>query len=377
MAARHSKAWCPIARRRRCFECSMQPLLPLLLLMSLIHLNLFGRTSSLPIPLVGYGTAHIKDEKTILEALEVGYRLIDTGVLYENQDAVGKALKQTSTPREQIYVATKVGFYPPSMLNNFFHWLDRLGMLPGKLKFVYMAAKGFEVEGLAWSLEQLQLDHIDACMVHTPATSWTEFLLALYPHRFGRFQPVKNWPMWLGEWMEWILRGLDSLFGASEEAKKERHSWEVLEDAYGKGLCRNIGVSNYDLALLTELETYARRPISVLEIKSIHDTYLPKRSAIAKRKGYTSSVMAMASAWRKPMSQVTLRWAVEHNITVIPRTSKIARMRENLEILNFELGEQALNKLNSLGQESPFYWDVSKLTTATSQDRSGDRNPEL
>jgi diketogulonate reductase-like aldo/keto reductase len=138
---------------------------------------------------------HQEAELAVLNALAIGYRLIDTASMYENEVQIGNALQQTTVPRSEIYLTTK--------LNNTDHGYDQ-------------ALRAFDA-----SLKKLQQDYVDLYLIH--------------------------WPI--------------------KEGRKE--SWKALENIYASGRAKAIGVANYTLPFLKELETYANMAPTLNQIECL------------------------------------------------------------------------------------------------------------
>lgn len=150
-----------------------------------VHVALgIGLGQAASLPPIGFGTANILDLEPILEALQLGYRFIDTATLYGNHKVVGDALRRSNLPRHEVHLLTKVGFWPETFLHPLLRKLR--GWSTGIDNFV-LGSKGSEAEALQAAVRELGVEYIDACLVHSPVTTWSEFLLAFMPHRFGRF----------------------------------------------------------------------------------------------------------------------------------------------------------------------------------------------
>ncbi|WUH98520.1 aldo/keto reductase [Spirillospora sp. NBC_00431] len=250
--------------------------------------NLPGGTA---LPLIGFGTWELRRGtayESVRAALELGYRHIDTATLYRNESEVGKAVKDSGVDREQIFITTKL------------HPRDA-GQARGALES---------------SLSLLDTGYVDLWLIHWP-TGPDEFVPA----------------------------------------------WEALLAAKSEGLARNVGVSNYSMAeidRLTEatgeqpavnqiswsparhdpaqLEEHRRRGIVVEGYSGLKNTDLddPVLAEIARRRGVTPA-------------QVVLRWHLEHDIVILPRSSKRERIAANLDLNGFTLTKEDVAAIDDLG----------------------------
>jgi len=332
-------------------------------------------------PLVGLGTAGIKDGSTIKEALRMGYRAVDTALLYGNHAMVKKALVESEIPREDIFLITKVGFFPASMeLPKHLHAAFGMARLaaPHPLKPVDdpstgggLNVKGQEIEALKLSLAEMGVDYIDLCHIHSPATSALELYAAFSDHWYGLFGELPHWssPMVKGS-----LRALaeqESLDHAEEARRQRQRSWQELEEAKRQGICRHIGVSNYPVELMQEIETYRKEPIFNQQQELHPVAQFRHVQSYAKIHGISltgygtgiivehSEAKAVAARQGRSAGQVLLRWSVQKGIAVIPKSNRIDRLLENLEVLNFSLSEEDMADLDAMDEQKTYYWDTS------------------
>jgi len=265
------------------------------------------------IPQLGLGTYKLKGEKCykqVLKALELGYRHIDTADNYGNQKEIGRALKETKVPREKIFITSKISFND--------HGTERAQQAIDRI------------------LSELELDYIDLLLVHFPGV--------MYDEEAGRD---------IGGVLD---VGEGYVMGDLEASLKLRiETWRVLEAALDKRQTRFIGVSNYEISHLKELLRYARIPPSVNQVE-LHP-FLPKMKLIefckenkitmaaygsvrqnGKKKFLRDDIVnEMAGVHEKSEAQIALKWAVMQDLVVLPKTSKVARMRENMDIFDWQL----------------------------------------
>ena len=118
-------------------------------------------------------------EDLIVSALDLGFRTIDTALLYGCQEAVGKGIKKSGISRDKIKITSKVGYFPPNSEGKIFPWEgDNM--------------KGDEAASIDKSLKQLQVDYVDCFLVHTPITSPEEFKAGIVPHFFEFAHDVES-----------------------------------------------------------------------------------------------------------------------------------------------------------------------------------------
>lgn len=328
------------------------------------------------IPLVGFGCGSPFTE-TYLEALKVGYRHFDTAFAHRNHAIVGRAIRESGIPREEVFFTTKVSGVAPSQ-RCCFGLLDLPKPLtdpdvndPQTGAGTY--AKGRELEGVRLALQETGLDYIDLCLIHRPGATTLEMHALYVPHWLmmgfigprtqGLLQQVLNAAV------RW--ENVGSGHGASRALRAE--AWRQLEEAKRQGLCRHIGVSNHPLGALKELETYAREPVQVIQLEYTPICQFREILAYAAAKniavtGYGTSVSSGVLGWplaviaqrvgRTP-NQVALRWRLQHGVGLLQGTTNPERMRENLGVLDFELSPADMAELDRLDAGFPFYFDTS------------------
>lgn len=254
------------------------------------------------IPLIGFGTYDATESEgtaAVRMALETGYRLIDTATLYQNEVAVGKGIKEASVPRDELFVTTKL-------------WRDQLN---------YDAA----YRELETSMRKLDVDYIDLYLIHWPAN-------------------VKNYPDW-------------------KHANAE--AWRAFEDMQSEGMIRSIGVSNFWQEHLEALFQTARVRPAVNQIE-FHPGYWQKEvTAYCKEQGIVVEswsplaqgrvlkdldLQALAHKYNKSVAQVCLRWVNQHEVVVIPKSSNPQRIKENIDLFDFELSPAEMLQINQLPQ---------------------------
>ncbi|KQS66897.1 aldo/keto reductase [Modestobacter sp. Leaf380] len=263
------------------------------------------------IPQLGLGTARVGDEeirRIVREALAVGYRFVDTAAEYENEVGVGQGLRDAGLPRGEVFVSTKLR-----------------GADQG-----YAQAK----QALTDSLRRLQLDHVDLYIVH------------------------------------WPLPRLDRYV----------ESWQALQELAAEGLTRAVGVSNFLPEHLARLGEEASTVPAVNQIE-VHPR-LPQRELRAEndRRGIVTEswsplanggdlltddvVTGIAAEHGVTPAQVVLRWHVQQGLVTFPKASSVERLRENLDVFGFALGEDDLARMDTLAtgertdpRQDPATWE--------------------
>jgi len=241
-------------------------------------------------PLLGLGTWQARGksaESAVARALEVGYRHIDTARAYRNEAEVGRALAAGGVPREEVFVTTKM-------------WPDRAGR---------------ERETIEQSLDALGLTHVDLWLIHWPPA--------------GQARP---------------------------------DVWERFLEVQADGLARAVGVSNYSVAQLDELEQATGRLPAVNQIEwspALHDahTLAEHRRRGVQLEGYSPlktvdlrnrRLAEVAEAHGVTPAQVVIRWHLEHEIVVIPKSANAVRIAENADVFGFALSENEVAALDGL-----------------------------
>lgn len=245
-------------------------------------------------PIIGFGVYQVPDaeecENAVYEALMAGYRLIDTAAGYLNEEAVGRAVKRSGIPREELFITTKL-------------WVQDASYESAKLAF-------------AKSLKKLQLDYLDLYLIHQP---------------FGDY------------------------YGA----------WRAMEELYREGKIKAIGVSNFLPDRLMDLIVHNEIVPAVNQIET-HPLYQQtETSAFLKEQGVQHQSWApfaegrgnmfgnevltsIAEKHNKSVAQIVLRWLVQREVVVIPKSVRKERIVENFDIFDFELSADDMEQISTL-----------------------------
>jgi diketogulonate reductase-like aldo/keto reductase len=254
---------------------------------------LFVEANGAKIPSIGLGTWELSGRtcaRVVEQALRLGYRHVDTAQVYENEREVGDGLRASGVRRDDVFVTTKV------WTNHFApHDLER---------------------SVKESLVRLRLSSVDLVLLHWPN-----------PHV-----------------------PLAETLGALAHARR-------------LGLTRHIGVSNFTVALIEEAVALSPEPLVCNQVEyhpyldqakvkaacDQHGLALVAYSPIAKGRIKTDETLGgIGRAHRKSPAQVCLRWLVQQNVSAIPRTSRIERLSENIDIFDFELSAAEMSRISAL-----------------------------
>jgi diketogulonate reductase-like aldo/keto reductase len=256
-------------------------------------------SNGLKMPMVGFGVFRVPDKKeceeSVYQAIKAGYRLIDTAAAYYNEDAVGTAVKKAIAEgictREELFITSKL-------------WVQDM--------MDYESAK----KGIRASLEKSGLEYFDLYLLHQACGDY---------------------------------------FSA----------WRAMEDAYKKGLLKAIGVSNFYPNILTNFcEIVKVKP--VVNQVELHPYYTQEK-ALETMKYYNvvpeawaplgggrynpfedEMLKGIAAKYNKSVGQVILRWNIQRGVIVIPKSTHVERIKENIDIFDFELNEEEMKQISSL-----------------------------
>ena len=264
-------------------------------------MNYITLNNGVKMPQLGYGVYQVSQEeceRCVLDALQVGYRSIDTAQSYFNEEQVGTAIEKSRVDRKDIFLTTKV-------------WVEHYG---------YKEAKASVLE----SLRKLRTDYLDLCLLHQPFADY---------------------------------------YGA----------WHALEELYEAGKIRAIGVSNFYPDRLVDLCSFARiKPmVNQVEVHPLHqqgkakewmEKYGVQMEAWApfgegRSQMFTNPVLAEIGAkYGKTVAQVILRWHLQRGVVVIPKSTHRERMQENLEVFDFTLSSEDMERIAALDTKTSAFF---------------------
>ncbi|MCR8968950.1 aldo/keto reductase [Facklamia sp. 7083-14-GEN3] len=255
------------------------------------------------IPKIGFGTWKLKEGEeayqSVLHALKVGYRHIDTAQVYGNEASVGRAIKDSDIPREEIFLTTKI-------------WND---------KHSYSLAK----QAVEESMQKLQVDYLDLLLIHWP-------------------NPVH-------------LRKDKAWMQANQEV------WQLMEELYQAGKLKSIGVSNFMVHHLAALLPHTKvKPMvnqvllapgttqdDLVNFCRQHDMLLEAYSPLGSGSLFEQEqVKEIAQKYNKSVAQLALRWSLDKGFLPLPKSKTPANIESNLAIFDFELDPEDRKKLDLL-----------------------------
>lgn len=257
--------------------------------------------NSVKMPMLGYGVFQVGNdecERCVSEAISVGYRSIDTAQSYGNEEGVGRAVEKCGIPRDELFLTTKI-------------WMSNAS---------YEKAKA----SIDKSLKNLRTDYLDLMLIHQP---------------FGDY------------------------YGA----------YRAMEEAYKAGKLRAIGVSNFYPDRLIDLCQFAEIKPMVNQVethvfqqqKTAHE-YMKKYGvqheawgpfAEGKKSCFTNPVLVeIGEKYKKSAAQVALRFLIQSDVVVIPKSTHKDRMEQNLNVFDFALNETDMEAIRALDEGKSLFF---------------------
>ena len=251
-------------------------------------------------PILGFGVFQIDDmkecEEAVYNALKAGYR-IDTAASYRNEEAVGRAIKRSGIPREEIFVTTKL-------------WVSDANYEKAKLAF-------------ETSLKKLDLEYIDLYLIHQP---------------------------------------FNDVYGA----------WRAMTELYKEGKIKAIGVSNFypdrlvDFIMnnevvpaVNQVETHPfNQQVKANEIMKEYGVQIESWGPFAEGKNgiFTNEILSeIGKKYNKSVAQVILRWLIQRDVVVIPKSVRKERIEENFNVFDFELNSEDMEKISELDKKESLF----------------------
>lgn len=259
--------------------------------------NTIQLNDSYNIPAVGYGVFLIPDnevEQCVLNALEAGYRHLDTAKVYRNEEGVGRAVKASGIPRDEIFVTTKL-------------WNTDQG---------YDTA----LAACQQSLDKLKLDYLNLYLVHWPAPARNKF--------------VESWKALI----ELQERGLTRSIGVSNFTIE--HLQRIIEETEVVPVINQIELHPYFQQ--TELRAYhTQQGIVTQSWGPLAQGSVPSDQLLH----------SLANKYNKTIAQIILRWHLDIGCNPLPKSSQIQRMRENLDVFDFSLTSEEIQQISKLDKK--------------------------
>lgn len=265
-------------------------------------MNKIKLSNGVEMPQIGYGVYQVSPdecERCVMDAISVGYRMIDTAQAYHNEEAVGCAWKKSGVNRNELFLVSKV-------------WISNYG-------------EGLTMKSIDESLRKLQTDHIDLMFLHQP-----------FCDRYGAYRD--------------------------------------MEKAYKAGKLRAIGVSNFfpdhlvDLAsnmeivpMVNQIETHVfNQQHEARKFMDEFGTHIMAWAPLAEGLNglFTNPILArIGEKYGKTAAQVSLRWLLQSDVIIIPKTVHKERMQENLNLFDFELDAEDMKAIATLDTAHSLFFD--------------------
>lgn len=254
-------------------------------------------------PILGFGVFQVPDpaecERSVLNAIETGYRLIDTAASYGNEEAVGKAVKASGVARKDLFITTKIWIY----------------------------SNGYEDAKAAFenSLKRLSLDYVDLYLIHQP---------------FGDVY---------GEWR------------AMQELYKEGKIRAIGVSNFSPDRLMDLMIHNEIVPAVNQIETHPfHQQIETQRFLQDYDVQIESWGPFAEGKNnifHNELLASIATKHNKTIAQVILRWLTQRGVVVIPKSVRKERMEENFNSLDFELSAEDMEAIKTLDTKTSSFFD--------------------
>jgi len=254
-------------------------------------------------PILGFGVFQVKDlaecERSVLDAISTGYRLIDTAASYMNEEAVGKAIKNSGIKRDELFVTTKL-------------WMQSNGYEGTKRSFEN-------------SLKRLQLDYLDLYLMHQP---------------YGDVY---------GEW-----RAMQDLY-------KEGKVRAIGVSNFHPDRLIDLIIHNEIVPAVNQIETHPfHQQIETQKFLEENNVQIESWGPFAEGKNNIFNnelLLSIGKKYNKSIAQVILRWLTQRGIIAIPKSVRKERMEENFNIFDFKLSEDDMNQVKKLDTKASLFFD--------------------
>ncbi|KAK6946350.1 NADP-dependent oxidoreductase domain [Dillenia turbinata] len=293
--------------------------------------------SGFKMPIIGLGVWRMESKEIrglILNAIKIGYRHFDCAADYQNEAEVGEALaeafKTGLVKREDLFITTKASFF----------------------QFLWNSDHGHVLQACKDSLKKLQLEYLDLYLIHFPIAT--------------RHTGVGTTDSALGD---------DGVLDIDTTISLET-TWHAMEDLIARGLVRSIGISNYDIFLTRDCLAYSKVKPAVNQIEThpyfqrdslvkfcqkhgiCVTAHTPLGGSVANTEWFGSVsclddplLKGLADKYKKTPAQIVLRWAIQRNTVVIPKSSKLERLKENFQVFDFELSKEDMELIAGIDRK--------------------------
>ncbi|HYY98729.1 MAG TPA: aldo/keto reductase [Pyrinomonadaceae bacterium] len=254
-------------------------------------------------PILGFGVFQVPDaeecERSVSEALQTGYRLIDTAAAYMNEEAVGNAIRRSGVAREEVFVTTKL-------------WVSDAGYERAK--------KAFER-----SLQRLQLDYLDLYLIHQP-----------YGDVYGSWR-------------------------AMEELYREGRVRAIGVSNFHPDRLMDLMIHNEVAPAVNQVETHPfHQQVAARQFMREHGVQIESWGPFAEGKNNifrNELLLSAAGKYGKTVAQVILRWLTQREVVVIPKSVRKERIVENFNIFDFELSAEDMAAIATLDTKQSLFFD--------------------
>ena len=262
-------------------------------------------------PILGLGVYQLTEpgecERVVSEALELGYRSIDTAASYRNEEAVGRAIAASGIPRDELFITSKV-------------WIQDAGEKPARAAFER-------------SLERLGLDYLDLYLIHQPMGD-------VY-----------------GSWR------------ALENINKDGLSRAVGVSNFYPDRLVDLILHNEITPAVNQVETHPfHQQVEAQKVMQEYNVQIESWGPFAEGKNdlFTNPTLtAIAEEHGKSVGQVVLRWLIQRRVVVIPKSARRERLEENINVFDFTLSDAQMNTISTLDTGSSLFIDHNDVSAVT------------
>lgn len=259
--------------------------------------------NGIEMPILGFGVFQIPNEseceQAVIDAIKTGYRLIDTAASYQNETAVGNAIKKSEVPRNELFITTKL-------------WASDMGYENTKLAFQK-------------SIDKLQLDYLDLYLIHQP-----------YGDVFGSWKAMQ----------ELYHEGKIKAIGVANF-----HPDRVMDLIINSGFTPAIN----------QIETHPfHQQIETHQFLTDNNVQIQSWGPFAEGKNdifNNETLKTIAVKYNKSVAQIILRWLTQRGIIAIPKSVRKERMKENFDVFTFELSETEMQTITTLDNKTSLFFD--------------------